>query len=79
MGGATTARQFIERGLLDELRIHIAPVLLGQGTRLFGTMSDISPSSGDACRIQPAGNPFAVQSAGLNATECQRITCRKSD
>lgn len=42
MGGATTARQFIERGLLDELRIHIAPVLLGQGTRLFGTMSDIS-------------------------------------
>lgn len=41
MGGATTARQFIEAGLLDELRIHIAPVLLGQGTRLFDTLSDM--------------------------------------
>jgi dihydrofolate reductase len=38
MGGATTAWQFIEAELLDELRIHIAPVLLGQGTRLFDTL-----------------------------------------
>ncbi|MCV9999782.1 dihydrofolate reductase family protein [Pararhizobium sp. YC-54] len=43
MGGATTARQFIEAGLLDELRIHIAPVLLGQGTRLFDTLRDVAP------------------------------------
>jgi dihydrofolate reductase len=35
LGGATTIRQFIEAGLLDELRIHLAPVLLGDGTRLF--------------------------------------------
>lgn len=41
MGGATTARQFVEAGLLDELRIHIAPVLLGSGTRLFDTLSDV--------------------------------------
>ncbi|URK87441.1 dihydrofolate reductase family protein [Rhizobium sp. RCAM05350] len=41
MGGATTARQFIEAGLLDELRIHIAPVLLGQGTHLFETLRDV--------------------------------------
>ncbi|WP_455271108.1 dihydrofolate reductase family protein [Rhizobium herbae] len=41
MGGATTARQFIKAGLLDELRIHIAPVLLGQGTRLFETQRDV--------------------------------------
>jgi dihydrofolate reductase len=42
LGGAMTARQFVELGLLDELRIHTAPVLRGQGTRLFDTMSDIA-------------------------------------
>lgn len=41
MGGAATARQFVEADLLDELRIHIAPVLLGQGTRLFDTLSEV--------------------------------------
>jgi riboflavin biosynthesis pyrimidine reductase len=36
MGGANLAQQFIEGGLVDELRIHVAPVLFGAGTRLFG-------------------------------------------
>jgi dihydrofolate reductase len=35
MGGAQLAQQFIEAGLVDELRIHVAPVLFGAGTRLF--------------------------------------------
>ena len=35
MGGANTIQQFIRAGLFDELRIHIAPILLGSGTRLF--------------------------------------------
>jgi dihydrofolate reductase len=34
-GGANTVRQFLEAGLLDELQIHLAPVLLGDGVRLF--------------------------------------------
>jgi dihydrofolate reductase len=33
--GASTARQCLERGLLDEIIIHLAPVLLGGGVRLF--------------------------------------------
>ncbi|GAA2047751.1 dihydrofolate reductase family protein [Catenulispora yoronensis] len=32
--GANTARQCLEAGLLDEILVHIAPVLLGDGVRL---------------------------------------------
>jgi dihydrofolate reductase len=33
--GANVARQCLEVGLLDEIVIHVAPVLLGGGIRLF--------------------------------------------
>lgn len=34
-GGAQTVRQYLAAGLLDELHLHIAPVLLGDGERLL--------------------------------------------
>jgi dihydrofolate reductase len=34
-GGANTAQQFLRAGLIDEIRIHLVPVLLGEGLRLF--------------------------------------------
>jgi len=34
-GGADTVQQFLRAGLLDELQIHVVPVLLGAGTWLF--------------------------------------------
>ncbi|HEV7742541.1 MAG TPA: dihydrofolate reductase family protein [Pseudolysinimonas sp.] len=34
-GGASTVNQFLAAGLLDELRLHVAPVTLGAGERLF--------------------------------------------
>lgn len=34
-GGATTINQYLTAGLVDELRLHIAPLTLGAGTRLF--------------------------------------------
>ncbi|MDI1464064.1 dihydrofolate reductase family protein [Catellatospora sp. KI3] len=34
-GGAATVNQFLAAGLLDELRLHVSPVLLGRGERLF--------------------------------------------
>jgi len=34
-GGANVAQQALRAGLLDEMQINVAPVLLGDGTRLF--------------------------------------------
>ena len=35
MGGASVIRQALEAGLVDELTIIVAPVILGGGKRLF--------------------------------------------
>jgi dihydrofolate reductase len=35
MGGADLGRQYIAAGLVDEMSIHLVPVLFGAGTRMF--------------------------------------------
>lgn len=40
-GGASTARQFLSAGLLDELRLHIAPIVLGGGERLLDGVGEV--------------------------------------
>lgn len=40
MGGADVARQYLSAGLVDEIVIHLVPVLFGSGTRLFGSVGD---------------------------------------
>jgi dihydrofolate reductase len=35
MGGANVIDQAVDQGLVERLRLHIAPVLLGSGTPLF--------------------------------------------
>ena len=39
-GGAMAVRQYLAAGLLDELYLHIAPVVLGAGERLFEDVGD---------------------------------------
>ena len=39
-GGAKTIQQAITAGFLDELQIHLAPILLGGGTRLLENLGD---------------------------------------
>jgi dihydrofolate reductase len=35
LGGANAAQQYLKAGLLDEIHLHLVPVLLGEGIRLF--------------------------------------------
>jgi dihydrofolate reductase len=36
VGGAILSQRFLELGLVDEIKLTIAPILLGEGLRLFG-------------------------------------------
>lgn len=40
-GGASTVDQYLAAGLIDELHLHIAPVLLKAGERLFAGVPDL--------------------------------------
>jgi dihydrofolate reductase len=62
-GGADVIQQVLKAGQLDVLTIHVAPVLLGAGTRLF----------------EPLGiEPFALEPAGASSSpHTTRMTFRK--
>ena len=47
--GGQTARQFLEAGLVDEIQIHLVPILLGGGIRLFE--SGIGPTEWERTRV----------------------------
>jgi hypothetical protein len=52
----TIGRQLLERGLLDEIDLHLAPVLLGDGIRLYD-----NPGGRPVRLAQPdAGDPVAL-------------------
>jgi dihydrofolate reductase len=49
-GGATVVQQYLKAGLLDELQIHVVPLLLGGGVSLFGSLG-IDPIELEATRV----------------------------
>jgi dihydrofolate reductase len=49
-GGASVVQQYLKEGLLDELQIHVAPVLLGSGTHLFDQLG-LDPIELEATRV----------------------------
>jgi dihydrofolate reductase len=53
-GGAEVAQQYINAGLLDEMHLHVVPVLLGGGVRLFGDQT------GELQRVSTAESPTGV-------------------
>jgi dihydrofolate reductase len=50
-GGANVAQQYLKAGLLDELQIHVVPVLLGDGVRLFEEHLASAPGAVERTRV----------------------------
>jgi dihydrofolate reductase len=56
-GGANIAMQYLRAGLLDEMQIHLVPVLLGGGVRLF---DDLGPERIELRKRQSIETPSAT-------------------
>ena len=56
-GGANIMRQYLTAGLLDEMEIHLVPILLGRGVRLF---EDLTSESFELRRIRCIETPGAT-------------------
>ena len=63
-GGASTVRQALAAGVVDELTLDIAPVLLGTGERLFDGVEILRPGAGRGAALA-AGHAHQVPPAGL--------------
>jgi dihydrofolate reductase len=50
-GGASVAQQYLRAGLLDELQLHVVPVLLGDGVRLFDCHPGAPPTELECMRV----------------------------
>jgi dihydrofolate reductase len=50
-GGASVAQQYLKTGLLDEIQLHVVPVLLGHGVRLFGNHLESGPRKLERSRV----------------------------
>ena len=68
-GGGTLVRQILAAGLLDELELHIAPVLLGDGMRLFGAGS--GAGAGDSLGLDTYEG---IELTPLRVVETQEVT-----
>jgi dihydrofolate reductase len=56
-GGANIMRQYLKAGLLDEMHIHLAPLLLGGGIRLF---EGLDPEGIELRRLSSIETPGAT-------------------
>ena len=65
-GGASTVRQFLRAGLVDELHLAIVPILLGSGERLFDDLPALSETlRGRRGRPLAGGRPRPPRPTGM--------------
>ncbi|MCH7232870.1 dihydrofolate reductase family protein [Glycomyces sp. L485] len=75
MGGASIIQQGLNSGVIDELHLHVAPVILGDGTPLFAHLGGPIPWSGSR-RSTPSG-PSTCDTE--SSSECgPKLLCRQS-
>jgi dihydrofolate reductase len=56
-GGANIIREYLKAGLLDEMQLHLIPILLGDGIRLF---DDLDPEGIELRRTSSIETPGAT-------------------
>ena len=54
MGGANVGRQYLRAGLIDEVQIHLVPVVLGAGTPMFDDVGRLDLTTLEAVRSEHA-------------------------
>jgi dihydrofolate reductase len=59
--GATVMQQGLRLGLVDELRVHVVPLLLGGGTSLFGTLDAAIRLERTSVVVTPAATHIAFR------------------
>lgn len=64
VGGAATARQYLQAGLIDEMTLHVVPHLLGAGERLFDDMGAMPRYECIALRSSPAVAHYTYRRSG---------------
>ena len=76
-GGAEAAQQYLKAGLLDEIQLHVAPLLLGGGTRLFDDLGpdDAKLELAEVDRV-PVGHPHQVPRPALAARRREVLVVR---
>ena len=73
MGGADVIRQGLEAGLVDELTVIVAPVVLGAGKRLFEGFTDSLELEHIGLRQSPRSSSAPTRSRGCSrASEARR-------
>jgi dihydrofolate reductase len=53
LGGAQTVNQALGAGLIDEMHLHIAPIVIGSGGRLFDGVGDLA--------LEQVGEPWGTK------------------
>jgi dihydrofolate reductase len=59
--GATVMQQALPLGLVDEIRVHVIPVLLGAGTPLFGSLDSSITLERTEALVTPAATHIAFR------------------
>jgi dihydrofolate reductase len=61
--GATVMQQVLPLGLVDEIRVHVIPVLLGGGTPLFGRLDSAITLERTRVLVTPAATHLVFRVA----------------
>ena len=66
-GGASTVRDFLRAGLVDDLHVGIAPIILGRGVRLWDDLRGLETDSQVTAETAPSGTTHVTFRRGVRS------------